>query len=253
MGASAGHSGGWLAVCGRGRGRRVARVQRGHEGGSGAERLVLARGDEREAALDIEGREGRRSSRSSRDQGGGEARGRPLWRRTETRRRRDVGEAGAVRRGGGRGRRSGNDGGAPANGARRRRIVAASRSVERVGEEAVRFRAASRRRGWSTGSVRRGEVRSPDPDLDRGRGEGRAVVGRGSGASRGGVGCVGARVRGLRGGSGPAGWAGGGQLGHLAQQGGVFLPLFFFVSFLFWFCVFFSFYLFSFCFYFTFF
>ena len=72
----------------------------------------------------------------------------------------------------------------------------------------------------ATGSERRGEVRPPDPDLDRGREEGRAVVGRGSGASRGGVGCVGARVRGLRGGSGPAGWAGGGQLGHLAQQGG---------------------------------
>ena len=78
----------------------------------------------------------------------------------------------------------------------------------------------------ATGSERRGEVRPPDPDLDRGRGEGRAVVGRGSGASRGGVGCVGARVRGLRGGSGPAGWAGGGQLGHLAQQGGSFFLFF---------------------------
>ena len=44
------------------------------------------------------------------------------------------------------------------------------------------------------------------------------------------MGCVGARVRGLRGGSGPAGWAGGGQLGHLAQQGGLsslFLLVFF--------------------------
>ena len=69
MGASAGRSGGWLAVRGRGRGRRAARVQRGHEGGSGAERLVLARGDEREAALDRVGREGRRPSHSSRDQG----------------------------------------------------------------------------------------------------------------------------------------------------------------------------------------
>ena len=31
----------------------------------------------------------------------------------------------------------------------------------------------------ATGSERRGEVRPPDPDLDRGREEGRAVVGRG--------------------------------------------------------------------------
>ena len=84
---------------------------------------------------------------------------------------------------------------------------------------------------------------APDPDR---------VVEWGVERAGGGVGCLGARVRGLRGGSGPAGWAGGGQLGHLAQQGGGLSSLFF-VSFLFWFCVFFSFYLFSFCFYFTFF
>ena len=69
MGASAGRSGGWLAVRGRGRGRRAARIQHGHEGGSGAERLVLARGDEREAAPDRKGRESSRASHSSRDQG----------------------------------------------------------------------------------------------------------------------------------------------------------------------------------------
>ena len=65
VGCSAGGTGRRERVPGPGRRGRPCAVVRGH--GEGA--LVLARGDEREAALDIEGREGRRSSRSSRDQG----------------------------------------------------------------------------------------------------------------------------------------------------------------------------------------
>ena len=68
-----------------------------------------------------------------------------------------------------------------------------------------------------------------------------------------GVGALGFRGRGVGWpiGQGMAGWATA-QLGQGSSGGGL-SSSFFFVSFLFWFCVSFSFYLFSFCFYFTFF
>ena len=90
----------------------------------------------------------------------------------------------------------------------------------------------------ATGSERRGEVRPPDPDLDRGREEGRAVVGRGReewGEWEWGLGFLGC---GWPIGQGAAGWAVGraspfGRLrpaGPLGPAGGC--PVFYFPFFI---------------------